>query len=228
LKGRIYERRSDLSPDGKYFLYFAMNGRWQSEARGAWSAISRAPYLKALALFPKGDCWHGGGLWISNRTYWLNDGYGHSALRDTTLVRRDPQYCPSEYYDGEDLGVYYHRLMRDGWTLTEQGYVGKWKDKDVFEKPIGHGWTLRKIAHAELGASEGKGCYWDEHELAHARSNTIIACPKWEWADLDGKRLVWTNDGKLTCARIKTSGLTDMTQLCDFNDLTFEPLEAPY
>jgi hypothetical protein len=153
LKGRIYERRSDLSPDGKYFLYFAMNGRWQSEARGAWSAISRAPYLKALALFPKGDCWHGGGLWISNRTYWLNDGYGHSALRDTTLVRRDPQYCPSEYYGGEDLGVYYHRLMRDGWTLTEQGYVGKWKDKDVFEKPIGHGWTLRKIAHAELGAS---------------------------------------------------------------------------
>jgi hypothetical protein len=34
LKGRIYERPSDLSPDGKYLIYFAMNGRWDSEARG--------------------------------------------------------------------------------------------------------------------------------------------------------------------------------------------------
>ncbi len=54
LKGRIYERRSDLSPDGKYLIYFAMNGRWQSEACGAWTAISQAPYLKAIAIFPKG------------------------------------------------------------------------------------------------------------------------------------------------------------------------------
>src|SRR4051794_10940713 len=53
LKGRIYERRSDLSPDGKHLIYFAMNGRWTSEAKGAWTAISKAPYLKALALFPK-------------------------------------------------------------------------------------------------------------------------------------------------------------------------------
>src|SRR5262245_29894464 len=39
LKGRIFERRSDLSPDGKYLLYFAMNGRWRTEARGSWTAI---------------------------------------------------------------------------------------------------------------------------------------------------------------------------------------------
>jgi hypothetical protein len=62
LKGRIYERRCDLSPDGAHFLYFAMNGQWQSESRGSWSAISRAPYLRAIGFFPKGDCWHGGGL----------------------------------------------------------------------------------------------------------------------------------------------------------------------
>src|SRR5947209_12822707 len=50
LKGRIYERRCDLSPDGRFLLYFAMNGRWHSEAKGAWTAISRAPYLKAIGL----------------------------------------------------------------------------------------------------------------------------------------------------------------------------------
>ena len=50
LKGRIYERRSDASPDGKYWIYFAMNGRWSSKAKGSWSAIARAPWLKAIAL----------------------------------------------------------------------------------------------------------------------------------------------------------------------------------
>ncbi|MEO1006151.1 MAG: hypothetical protein AAFW67_09940, partial [Cyanobacteria bacterium J06638_38] len=31
LKGRIYERRADISPSGKYWIYFAMNGKWNSE-----------------------------------------------------------------------------------------------------------------------------------------------------------------------------------------------------
>src|SRR5215217_8408632 len=35
LNGRIYERRSDLSPDGKHLIYFAMNGKWSAEARGS-------------------------------------------------------------------------------------------------------------------------------------------------------------------------------------------------
>ena len=33
LKGRIYEMRSDISPDGEYWIYFAMNGYWSSEAQ---------------------------------------------------------------------------------------------------------------------------------------------------------------------------------------------------
>ena len=51
-----------------------MNGKWDSEAKGAWTAIARAPYLKAFIVFPKGDCWNGGGLWTAKNTYWLNDG----------------------------------------------------------------------------------------------------------------------------------------------------------
>jgi hypothetical protein len=42
LRARIYERRADLSPDGRHLIYFAMNGKWTSETRGSWTAISRA------------------------------------------------------------------------------------------------------------------------------------------------------------------------------------------
>jgi len=57
LRGRIYERRADLSPDGRYLIYFARGGRRHAETRGSWTAISRAPFLHAVTLYGKGDCW---------------------------------------------------------------------------------------------------------------------------------------------------------------------------
>jgi hypothetical protein len=228
LKGRIYERRSDLSPDGKYLIYFAMNGKWNSETKGAWTAISRAPYLKAITLFAKGDCWHGGGLFTGRTTYWLNDGYGHTVLRNSTEVRRDPRFCPSAAFGAECLSVYYPRLQRDGWALMERSAVDQWKSYDIFEKPLPAGWVLRKIAHAEVDSPAGKGCYWDEHELIHASSKACLKCPDWEWADLEGPRLVWATHGKLCAGRLQEGGLVRETELADFNAMTFEPIEAPY
>jgi hypothetical protein len=228
LKGRIYERRSDLSPDGGHFIYFAMNGKQNSVTGGAWTAISRAPYLRALALFAKGDCWHGGGLWTGKSTYWINDGHGHTILQDTKDVRRDRRYRPQETYGGECLGVYYLRLVRDGWTLVRHEKLGKWKDRDIFEKPISQGWILRKIAHAELGAPAGNGCYWDEHELVRSGADAGIPFPKWGWADLDGDRLVWATDGKLCCGQVGEDGLSGERELFDFSDMAFTPIKAPY
>jgi hypothetical protein len=227
-KGRIYERRSDLSPDGSHLIYFAMNGKWDSESKGAWTAISRAPYLKAVAFFPKGDCWHGGGLFTGGSTYWLNEGCGHSVLRDTREVRRDREYEPSRQFGGECLGVYYPRLLRDGWKLVQRVNVAKWKDHDIFDKPVHRGWVLRKVAHAEVGAPPGKGCYWDEHELVHVTSERRISCPDWEWADIDGERLVWAAGGKLFAATLRVDGMTQETELHDFSGMTFERAQAPY
>lgn len=67
--GRIYERRCDLSPDGELLIYFAAN--WKAPYQ-SWTAVSRAPYLTALALWPKGDAWGGGGLFLSPRAIGLN------------------------------------------------------------------------------------------------------------------------------------------------------------
>ncbi len=230
LKGRIYERRSDLSPDGKHWIYFAMNGQWESEAKGSWTAVARAPYLKALGMFPKGDCWNGGGLWTSNNEYWLNGGLGggqaHTVLHDTKEVSRDKRFEPAENFGGECPGVYYPRLIRDGWRLVET--VETAKRKDIFEKPVKKSWLLRKIAHVESGSPDGKGCYWDEHQLICAKSETQIDCPNWEWAEVDGKRLVWAIEGKLYCGKLGSNGLYDETQLYDFNQMDFKPIEAPY
>src|SRR5207245_492851 len=101
-----------------------MNGRWDSKAKGSWTAISRVPHLKAITLFAKGDCWHGGGLFLSNREFWLNDGQGHMELEPTKELRRNQNYRPGAYYGGECLTVYYNRLQRDGWTLRSEDHQG--------------------------------------------------------------------------------------------------------
>ncbi len=228
LMGRIYERRSDLSPDGKHFLYFAMNGKWHSEAHGSCTAISRAPFLKALAIFPKGDCWHGGGLWTGNKKFWLNDGYGHTVLRDSTMFQRDMKWHPDKYYGGECLEVYYPRLVQDGWVLKDTVIAEESNRRDFFEKRCRQGWILRKIAHAQSSHPPSKGCYWDEHELIHPRSNQSISQPDWEWADLDKERLVWASGGKLVAGRFGAQGLEGEAVLFDFNEMTFAGIEAPY
>jgi hypothetical protein len=229
LKGRIYERRSDLSPDGKYLIYFAMNGKWASETQGSWTAISRAPWLKAVTLLGKGDCWNGGGLFTGRSTYWLNDGYGHRLMQNSSEVRRDTTYQISGYGNHECLGVYYPRLQRDGWTYRGRNSLDKRKSLDVFEKPLKEGWILRKFAHAEVDSPVGKGCYWDEHELEHPKSGVKLKFPGWEWAERDNGRLVWADRGQLFAGYLhRQDGIRDKKMLYDFNDLSFQAIEAPY
>lgn len=231
LHGRIYERRSDLSPDGRYLIYFAMDARWESETGGSWTAISRAPWLRALTLLGKGDGWHGGGLFTRGHHYWLNDGSGHRVMRTSSEVRPDPDWTPEQRFGGECPGVYYPRLIRDGWTLRERITLSPRASFTVFDKPLKHGWLLRKVAHEQLDSPPGKGCYWDEHELVNPATGVAIGAPDWEWADRDGGRLVYAEHGCLYAAALPTADATALTEpvlLRDFTPMTFEARNAPY
>lgn len=228
LKGRIFERRSDLSPDGGHMIYFAMNGKWSSKVRGAWTAISRAPYLKAVGLWAKGDCWHGGGLFSRDRRFWLNDGYGHKQLLKPVGLERQEQ-CPFPGgIGGECLGVYYPRLLRDGWRLVERGKSGLREKTAVFDKALMGSWRLRKLAHETSGHPIGKGCYYDEHELVDEKSGQKLSRPSWEWAEFDGIKLIWAEEGCLFSAPFGKQGPGGTKPLKDFNDMKFEAVKAPY
>lgn len=224
LKGRIYERRCDLSPDGNYMVYFAMNGHWESEAKGSYTAISRTPYLKAIGLWPKGDCWHGGGVFVSNTCYWLNDPYGVSEVLKKPIELRRVKKCPFRHkYGGECSGLYYPRLMRDGWTLNGQA-----DEITVFEKPLLDHWILKKTAHATVEHPVGKDCYFDEHELINTLTDATLTLPHWEWADTKNQKLYWAEHGKLYTGLLDQHGFRSVNELYDLNDMRFEAIEAPY
>jgi hypothetical protein len=224
LRGRIYERRSDLSPDGKHFIYFAMNGRSETETKGAWTAISRVPCLKAVALYAKGDCWHGGGLFLSNHEFWLNDGYGHTELKKSRELRRNLNGHPKDYFGGECLTIYYNRLQRDGWVMHKEEYQGA----TLFEKQLPKSWMLRKLAFCEIEHPVGRGCYWDAYELRQKSTNTVLAYPEWEWADYVDGRLVFAVKGQLKTAQLGHGKLSSEKLLHDFNNMKFEAITAPY
>jgi hypothetical protein len=222
LRGRIYERRADLSPDGRHMIYFAMDGRWSGEAGGAWTAVSRAPWLRAVALWAKGDCWQGGGLFLDDRRYWLNGC--HRPLReDRRIVRAEDR--PEGAFGGECLSVYYPRLLRDGWRLAAPVNPADWCDR--FEKPLAHGWTLVKLAHRSAVHPVGRGCYWDEHLLSHA-GGEVIALPEWEWAEAAPDGMVFAAGGALFRQALTALGPQPPRLLRDFNGDRFAARAAPY
>ena len=121
--GRIDERRSDLSSDGTLLVYFAskFNGRTVAdrEYTTAWTAVSKAPWLTALALWPKGDCWWGGGVFTGPRSLFLNhrpsEANPHPNHRPRGL-----QVTPNPDAHGEDDPIYFHRLELEGWERTQE------------------------------------------------------------------------------------------------------------
>lgn len=216
LTGKLYPYRSDLSPKAGWLVTFAMDGHWASERRGAWTMVCRPPGLKPVGLYAKGDCWHGGGLFVDEGELWLNQGYGHARLQHPAGLAIAPGYPGAGAHGGECPGVYFLRLQRDGWLLVEED-----RDGARFEKRAGHGWTLCKHFHAQLGAPPGKGVYWEEHRLRH-QVGQEIALPEWSWAEIDGRRLVWAAEGRLWAARLSRRGLVDARLLADFAELGAE------
>ncbi len=149
-------------------------------------------------------------------------------IHDTTEVRRDPRFQPAGGYGGECLGVYYPRLLRDGWILKDRLHEGRSNAWTIFEKQLPKGWLLRKYAHEQTGSPPGKGCYWDEHELQPPKDGPTISRPQWEWAEQDGKSLVWAEGGCLFRAPIHAQKIGTPVLLHDFNAMRFEAREAPY
>ncbi len=67
-RGRIYAEKCDLSPDGELFVYSAHQGRRLGTSYSdSWTAVSRPPWLHALALWPMHTTYGGGGRFTGKR-----------------------------------------------------------------------------------------------------------------------------------------------------------------
>lgn len=240
LRGRVYEKRCDLSPDGEFLVYFAADFR---RSIGSWSAVSRPPFFTALALWPKGNCWGGGGQFLSNTRLMLNHRIDEMNLAPEFSI---PKWflvdqCGEWSGGGEDDPIWSSRLHRDGWILT--AYPEKTKDDRgakiwiEYDPPItwekAHPlWPTRyTLRMSILGIKERNGSW---HLIEHSvigDNGYTGTIGRSEWADWtrDGD-LLFTQSGRLYRLRHSKSQFGPIEQsdeIADFNDLTFERVEPP-
>jgi hypothetical protein len=240
LKGRIYEERCDLSPRGDHLVYFAASFRPPFHT---WTAVSRPPYLTALALWPKGDTWGGGGLFKNQRELLLNHGANQLRLADGFSVPRTFEVGATPRAGlGEDGPIASMRLQRDGWTLVQKrgqetqtsgGLVYKFKQPEIWAKPCPSARVRRALRMCTHGVHERGGpWYVRSFELEGGPHDPLVDLGRADWADWDASGdLLLARDGKIH--RVPRGSVaapkpwTKARALIDLSPLTFEPREAP-
>ncbi len=206
--GRIYERRCDLSPSGKFLVYFAnkITGRTirDTEYTYAWTAVSKPPYLTALALWPKGDTWHGGGLFESETHLWLNHGPHAATAHSDHRPPRWLRVTPNPMAQGEDWPVWSRRMTRDGWSMVQKGSfhlegLSAWRTEqtEIWERLSPDASARLRLTTVGINFRMPGGPYVVRFAL-HLPSGAVIPVEDARWADWDqAGRLVYAREGRL-------------------------------
>jgi hypothetical protein len=232
--GRIYNRRSDLSPDGTKLIYFAskftartVNDR---EYTYAWTAISKPPWLTALALWPKGDCWWGGGLFGDDRTVFLNHRPNEATPRKDHQPPRGLKIRANRKAHGEDDPLYSERLTRDGWQVLDEWEVD-FLGLPEFYKTIQPQRRTRSHPHLGLAIELTRhldGLKYRERFTVTGAGPSAPNLEHADWVDWDHRgRLIVLRNGRLAVANVHEGRVGALRELVDLTPDRPEPRVAP-
>lgn len=216
LKGKINAERCDVSPGGGLFLYFTARYSASSNDAGytsSWTAVSKPPYFTAVALWPLGNTWGGGGVFLDD----------HTVLLAHTVDRAHPDHPATQLH--VELGYISEeqRWERNGWTMADwKLWRGlrqplRWSKKNSTGKlrlTTQHpSWELRNRPRAYSVSKS------DERELAAFEA---------DWADWDhGGRLVAAKEGQLLRLAFDRKLNPVWSLVADFTNDVFKPMGAP-
>lgn len=246
-KGRIYERRCDLSPSGDKLIYFA-SAFASFKDFNIWTAISKPPYFTALSLWPKEDTYGGGGLFASETEILLRHKDDEMQLaKEFTLpdfIRVKSIGDDSSF--GGDWDVYHMRLIREGWLLKEEHFktlfidrTGAWKGNDTvcayvktFKIAGGIEFELEMRLRG-LEMIKSGSWYFIEYLLRRVRDNVVVSFGNIDWADcVSNGDILFAREGKLfrlspdlSCEHV--FNIENARMLCDFTDFKYKRKASP-
>ena len=238
-KGRIYEECCDLSPRGDLLVTYATKTNHEY-----WTAVSRPPYLTALAFWPISGAWVGGGIFRSDRELLLHhpdfardqkEGFGKPPIR----VIFEEATWNADLKEPSSAGVLREKY---GWRLVDAGeepkdpYAGEGEVRHAFVTPRviakANGLPRERSAtlfKALLGYGEVEGDHKVLSFSLETQGGETIEIGRCQWADWDHNgdllfsqagglyRLPWTSGYALDQRRL----------LADFSDQRFEEVKAP-
>jgi len=230
-KGRIYERRCDLSPDGNYLIYFASK---QKPPLYSWTAISKPPYFTALALWPKGDCWNGGGHFLTNKSFVLDHHELQSELAPGFRLK-GVSIGGLATFRGEDAPVWETTMQRDGWTLSRQGRqqnaggIRGWllDPPECWTKPHPRKPLLLEMAIHGIAGKDQRGWYHIRYQVIAAEGDGMPEMDA-DWADWDRNGdLLYARNGKIYRQKYRHGTFQDPVELLDTTGHRFANVDAP-
>ncbi|MGA2177905.1 MAG: hypothetical protein ABSH38_23330 [Verrucomicrobiota bacterium] len=234
-KGRIYERRCDLSPAGALLIYFAATYKQPLQS---WTAISKVPWFTAVAMWPKGDGWNGGGYFVGPYEIHLDHSQRESSPHPQFVKGcRKVRISSWATARGEDVPVWHFLLKRDGWSQTAigtwgeygeaKGYAWKAKTPEEWRKP-----HPKLPIHLEMRIEgigrRGGPWYFINYRVVNDSSAIVEDLGIADWAewDRDGS-LLYARDGCLFRRRFLKHQSKPAIQLWDFNAARFEAIAPP-
>jgi hypothetical protein len=238
LNGRIYDRRCDLSPSGERLIYFAASYR---PPLRTWTAVSRPPYFTALALWPNGDAWGGGGLFESENRILLNHPESaRTILEGTELPTGIDIAAPPYAGAGEDDPIWSERMARDGWTLDQEGQWGKHSSTDRFAltAEIPETWSrphrrsALRLRMCTIGVGERQGSWYvQQYDVIGPAGKVHLDLGRVDWADWDRNGdLIFAENGCLHRIACGPDGVFDVAArprtLIDLSAQTFARRKA--
>lgn len=217
LRGRIFPRRSDLSPDGCWLCYFAHKPTATWDPGEAYIAVSKLPWLTALHAV--GTC----GTWT--RGYYFSEKGGDS----------EAKALPIPYGLRAMPVIQFANERRRGWTETSDSPPQKdfWDQQRrvrLHKRQPGGSLVLSVESLGWPGGEFGidqavdgmRVRYWLEtrHDI------DLLADLQWADWDQNGQLLVATRDAKLQIWRVDAAHL-DVVFEADLSVLHPHPTPAP-
>ncbi|MCP5158616.1 MAG: hypothetical protein H6975_04240 [Gammaproteobacteria bacterium] len=204
--GKIYPNRCDLSPDGTYFIYFAM-GKSQKQYDKrlyCWTGVCVPPNIKAIKLFAHKDTWGGGGRFINDNTIYISPGQYPDF--DKNLNDQLDKYKITFTGNIEDGGW----TSGNGWKILKRQIVQELGDKypipKIWTKTNGEITLLKYLNYnSYLKRMDGQvmGDY-DLHSYAVQDNKNEVKFPLndkekiCKWADFDNTgRLIVAKESKI-------------------------------
>jgi hypothetical protein len=218
-RGRIYPEKCDLSPDGKLFVYFAGKFNRRSADKGygdTWTAVSRPPYLTALALWPIGGTYGGSGVFFDDR----------SILIDALEPRHHPDHSP------RPLRLVKHSSIRKNdppvapcWASGWEGILapGATTRYSEVRKACGDLTLGREVPADYFRPSRRRSLY-----TLYRSSGEPLDLFEAHWADWDRQgRLVATAGGRVLAGKLTRDRKLKWRQLAAMNEERPIRMEAP-
>ena len=234
-KGRIYERRCDISPNGTLLIYFAATYK---EPLRSWTAISKPPWFTALALWPKGDGWNGGGRFLDSYSIQLNH-LPNEATPHPDFVSGCRKFRVAAWADdrGEDNTVWHALLNRGQWKFAQRGVWSEYEETkgiawkalkpEVWRKPHPKVNIQLEMAIEAIGHRNFRW-YYVNYRLLDAALAERLNLGVLDWAEWDSEGdLLYAKGGCLFRQGVSARKVSVPRQLADFSSNRFKAIPAP-